>query len=87
MQGKMLSLCLIKHLVMKTCDGMETQFHVLLTSAIDGNEWSALRPSERAYGTHCIGGFVDPRAGPATVKKIVSSPCRKSNPDFSGVHP
>jgi hypothetical protein len=39
-----------------------------LTSALDGGEWSASRlghfiPGERAPGTHCIGGWVGPRAG------------------------
>jgi hypothetical protein len=87
MKGKM-SLCLIKHLVMKTCEGMETHFYVLLTSAIDGNEWPVLGSSERAYGTHCIGVFVGPRAGPdAATKMRISSPCWKWNPDSLGVQP
>jgi hypothetical protein len=39
-----------------------------LASALDGCEWSASRSSrftlgEGASGTHCIGGWVDPRAG------------------------
>jgi len=39
----------------------------LLTSALDGGEWSASRPGrfalrERAPGTPCIGGWVGPRA-------------------------
>jgi len=38
-----------------------------LTSALDGGEWSASRPSrftprERAPSTHWIGGWVGPRA-------------------------
>jgi hypothetical protein len=38
-----------------------------LTSALDGGEWSDLRPGrfnhrERAPGTHWIGGWVGPRA-------------------------
>jgi hypothetical protein len=39
-----------------------------LTSALEGGEWSASRPGralppgERALGTHCIGGWVGPRA-------------------------
>jgi hypothetical protein len=45
-----------------------------LTSALDGGEWSApypgcFTPKERAPGTHWIGGWVDPRAGPDTVEK------------------
>jgi hypothetical protein len=39
-----------------------------LTSALTGGEWSASRPGrftpvERAPGTHCTGGLVEPRAG------------------------
>jgi hypothetical protein len=40
-----------------------------LTSTLEGGEWSASRhgralpPGERAPGTHCTGGWVDPRAG------------------------
>jgi hypothetical protein len=57
-----------------------------LTSAPDGGEWSASRPgrftsSERAPGTHWIGGWVGPRAVlDAMVKRKVPSPCRESNP-------
>jgi hypothetical protein len=45
-----------------------------LTSALDGSEWSALRPgrltpSERAPGTHWIGGWVGPRADLDAVAK------------------
>jgi len=44
------------------------QLHALLTSALDGGEWSASHPGrftprERAPGTHWIGGWVDPRNG------------------------
>jgi hypothetical protein len=40
----------------------------LLTSALDGGEWSASRPGrfipgERPPGTHQVGGWVGPRAG------------------------
>jgi hypothetical protein len=39
-----------------------------LTSALDWGEWSASRPAalcqgERTPGTHCIGGWMGPRAG------------------------
>jgi hypothetical protein len=39
-----------------------------LTFAIFGNEWPASRPGrftpgETAFGTHWIGGWVDPRSG------------------------
>jgi hypothetical protein len=47
---------------------MEVKLHAILTSALDGGEWSASRPGhftpgERAQGTHWTGGWVDPRAG------------------------
>jgi hypothetical protein len=50
-----------------------------LTSALDGSEWSASRPSrftprERAPGTHRIGGWVGSRAiQDAVVKRIIPS--------------
>jgi hypothetical protein len=56
-----------------------------LTSALDGDEWSASRPyrftpRERAPGTHYI-AWVGPRAGlDAVVKRKISSPRRESNP-------
>jgi hypothetical protein len=31
----------IKHHAMKTCGGVKVQLHALLTSALDGGEWSA----------------------------------------------
>jgi hypothetical protein len=45
-----------------------------LTSALVGGEWSASRlgrftSEERAPGTHCIGGWVDPRDGLDHVEK------------------
>jgi hypothetical protein len=59
------------------------------TSALDGGEWSASRPG-RAFtpGTHCTGGWVDPRAGLNTEDrgKILCS-CRGSNPDRPVVQP
>jgi hypothetical protein len=56
-----------------------------LTSALDVGEWSASRrgcftPRERAPGTHCIRGWVGPRAVlDAVVKRKISSPRRESN--------
>jgi hypothetical protein len=50
-----------------------------LTSALDGGKRSASRsghfiPRERAPGTHCIGGWVGPRAVPdAVVKRKIPS--------------
>jgi hypothetical protein len=48
--------------------------HVFLTSALVGGEWSASHPSyftpgERSPGSHCIGGWVDPRAALDDVDK------------------
>jgi hypothetical protein len=62
-----LSLCLTKHHAMKTYWGVEVWLYTFLTSALDGGEWSASQPgrftpNERAPGTHCIGGWVGPRA-------------------------
>jgi len=60
-----------------------------LTSALDGGEWSASRsghftPSERAPGTHWLGGWVGPRAGlNAVVRRKIPSPSRHSNPRSS----
>jgi len=60
-----------------------------LTSVLDGGEWSASRPGrfipkERVPGTHCIGGWVGPRAGlDAVVRRKISSPCRELNPRSS----
>jgi hypothetical protein len=53
---------------MKTYGGLDVYIHVFLTSALVGGDWSDSRPGrftrgERAPGTHCIGGWVDPRAG------------------------
>jgi hypothetical protein len=54
--------------------GVNVYIHVLLTSALVGDEWSASRtgrliPEERAPGTHWIGGWVGPRAGLDEVEK------------------
>jgi len=44
---------------MKMYGGTEVRLHALLTSALDGGEWSASfkpGPGERALGTNWIGG-------------------------------
>jgi hypothetical protein len=51
--------------------GVATPF---LTSALDGDEWSTLRPGrftpgETAFGTHWVGGWVDPRGGLDAMEK------------------
>jgi hypothetical protein len=64
-----------------------------LTSALDGNEWSASRPCrfiprEKAPGTHWIGGWLSPRVGlNAVVKRKIPSPRWESNPRTPIVQP
>jgi hypothetical protein len=42
---------------------------------------AALYPGERSPGTHCIGGWVGPRAGPdAEARRKILCLCRRSNP-------
>jgi hypothetical protein len=43
---------------MKTYWGVEVQFHELLTSALDGGEWSASRPGRSTPGTYWVEGWV-----------------------------
>jgi hypothetical protein len=56
-------------------------------------EWSGSRPGrftprERTPGTHCIGGWEGPRAGPgAVVTRNKARTCRESNPDYSVCSP
>jgi hypothetical protein len=55
-----------------------------LNSALDGGEPLASRPdrftpSETALDTHCIGGWVGPRALLDAVKRKIPSPRRESN--------
>jgi hypothetical protein len=52
---------------MKAYGRVDVQFHIFLTSALVGGEWSVSRPRrftprERAPGTHWLGGWMDPRA-------------------------
>jgi len=50
-KGKVkLFLCLTKHHAVKAYGGMEVWLHVFLTSALDGDEWSASRPSRFTPG-------------------------------------
>jgi hypothetical protein len=42
---------------------------VCVTSALVGGEWSASRPGRFTPGTHCIGGWVDSRAGLDNIEK------------------
>jgi hypothetical protein len=59
---------------MKAYGGVHVSIHIFLTSALFGGEWSAslpcrLTPGERVPVTHCIGGWVDRRAGLDNVEK------------------
>jgi hypothetical protein len=59
---------------MKAYEGVDVLIHIFLTSALVGGERSApcpgrFTPGERPPGTHCIGGWVDPRAGLGDVEK------------------
>jgi hypothetical protein len=64
-----------------------------MTSALEGGEWSASRPSRfiprgRAPGTHWIGGWVGPRAVlDAVMKRKIPAPRRESNPTTPIVQP
>jgi hypothetical protein len=54
---------------MKAYGGVDVYFHIFLTSALAGGEWSTSRPGRFTPGTHWIGGWVDPRAGLGDVKR------------------
>jgi hypothetical protein len=69
------------------------KLYEFLTSALDGGEWSASRPShftpkERTPDTHWIGGWLSPRdVLDAVVKRKVLNPRRESNPRTPIVQP
>jgi hypothetical protein len=73
---------------METFVGVEVELYVFLTSAPDGGERSALRPThitprKKAPRTHCIGDWVGPSGGlHAMEKRKISCLCR-----FSGREP
>jgi hypothetical protein len=54
---------------MKVYGGNDVQVHVFLTSELVGDEWSPLRPGERAPTTHLIRGWMGPRTGLDDVEK------------------
>jgi len=69
-----LFLCLTKNHIMRTYESVEVQFHIFLTSTLDGGEWPAscpgcLTPRERAPSIHWIGGWVRTRADLDAVMK------------------
>jgi hypothetical protein len=63
------------------------------TSALDGGEWSASRPSrftpeaKAPTRTHCIGSWVDPRAALDAMEKRKILPCPESNPGHPALRP
>jgi hypothetical protein len=70
---------------MKAYGGVDVYIHIFLTSALAGGEWSASRLCRFTPGTHWIGGWVGPRAGPDDVEKRNSWTYRGSNSDPSVV--
>jgi hypothetical protein len=59
---------------MKAYGEVDIKIHIFLTSTLVRGEWSASRPcrytpGKRAPGTHCIRGWVGPRAGLDDVEK------------------
>jgi hypothetical protein len=88
-----LSLCLIKHHTMKTYWENGGIAPRIIDLGTRWTEWSASRPGhfiprERARGTHCIGGWVGPRAVlDAVVKRKITSLRRESNHRTPIVYP
>jgi hypothetical protein len=65
---------------MKTYGGVKVYFHSLLTSALDGGEWSVSDPRLLTPGVHLIGGLVGYRAVLGTLEEIeISFPFWKYN--------
>jgi hypothetical protein len=64
---------------MNTYWGVELQLHAFVTSVLDGGEWSASRPGERAPGTHCVG--LEAGLDTAVAKRGIPSSSQESNPD------
>jgi hypothetical protein len=71
---------------MKTYRGMDAWLHIFLTLTLDGVEWSASRPRERAPSIHWIGGRVGPRVGLDDVERRKILHCRESNPSPPARH-
>jgi hypothetical protein len=77
-----LSLCLTKHHAMKTYwgSGGIAPLILWLRRWVVSFMHRPLYPRERAPGTHCIVGWVGPRAVLYAVMRKISSPRRESNP-------
>jgi len=73
-KGKVVPVLSSEHHVMEAYWGSGGIAPRILTSVLDGCEWSPSRsgrftPRERARFTHCIGGWVGPRVGLDAVEK------------------
>jgi hypothetical protein len=70
---------------------MDVWIPVFSASVLGGGEWSDSRSghviSGKVTGIHCLGGRVDLIADLGGWRKKISSPCWKSNDDFSDVRP
>jgi hypothetical protein len=87
------SLCWTEHHAMQTYWGIGDKLQAFFDL---GTRWGwvvsftprLFYPRERAPGTHWIGGWVGPRAGPDMVLKWKTpSPCRESDPNHPIVQP
>jgi hypothetical protein len=68
---------LTEHHAMEAYWGVEVKLHAFLTSALDGDEWSASRlgrftPRERVPDNHWRWGWVGPRAGLEITVEIIN---------------
>jgi hypothetical protein len=82
----------IEHYAMKAYGGVDVWIHVLLNSALAGDELSAshhgrITPADKAPGTYWIGGWMKLRAGLDDVEKRKILPLPDSNSDPSVVQP
>jgi hypothetical protein len=64
----------MKPIAMITCGATDVEIHIVLTSPLEGSEWSTSRSSrlntiERVPGTHWIGDCMGPRSGRDDMKK------------------
>jgi len=79
-KGKVFPVLFLSTTQLRRTEGMELQFHIFLTSALDGGELSAphpgrFTPRKRAPGAQWIGGWVSPGAGlDAVVRRKIRSP-------------
>jgi len=70
---------------MKAYGGVEVQLKALLTSALEGGDWSATRPSRIINCVHCVTAWLRPIAGLAALWKDLTFP--RTNPGSSVAQP